>query len=43
MIEQPWLNMQVTLEGDRMYVKLMNGKANEVVPIFPLVNYSVMV
>jgi sensor histidine kinase YesM len=29
MIEQPWLNMQVTLEGDRMFVKLMNGKANE--------------
>ena len=29
MIEQPWLNMQVTLEADRMYVKLMNGKATE--------------
>ena len=29
MIEQPWLNMQVTLEADRMFVKLMNGKANE--------------
>ena len=29
MLEQPWLNMQVTLEEDRMFVKLMNGKANE--------------
>ena len=31
MIEQPWLSMQVTLEEDRIYVKLMNGKASEVV------------
>ncbi|MBO9199668.1 MULTISPECIES: sensor histidine kinase [Niastella] len=30
MIEQPWLNMQVTLENNNMYVKLMNGKVNEV-------------
>jgi sensor histidine kinase YesM len=29
MLEQPWLNLQVTLEEDRMFVKLMNGKANE--------------
>lgn len=29
MLEQPWLSLQVTLEGDRIYVKLMNGKANE--------------
>jgi LytS/YehU family sensor histidine kinase len=29
MLEQPWLNMQVTLEDNRMYVKLMNGKASE--------------
>jgi LytS/YehU family sensor histidine kinase len=29
MIEQPWLNMQVTLEEDRMFVKLINGKTNE--------------
>jgi len=31
MLEQPWLSLQVTLEGDRMYLKLMNGKASEVV------------
>ncbi|WP_216823360.1 sensor histidine kinase [Niastella vici] len=30
MLEQPWLNLQVTLENNRMYVKLMNGKASEV-------------
>jgi sensor histidine kinase YesM len=30
MIEQPWLSLQVTLENDRMYVKLMNGKTNEI-------------
>lgn len=30
MLEQPWLNLQVTLEQNRMYVKLMNGKINEV-------------
>ena len=29
MLEQPWLNLQVTLENNRMYVKLMNGKASE--------------
>jgi sensor histidine kinase YesM len=29
MIEQPWLSLHVTLEKDRMYVKLMNGKTNE--------------
>jgi sensor histidine kinase YesM len=29
MLEQPWLSLQVTLEKDRMHVKLMNGKANE--------------
>ncbi|THU37340.1 two-component system sensor protein [Niastella caeni] len=26
MLEQPWLNLQVTLDNNRMYVKLMNGK-----------------
>lgn len=31
MIEQPWLSLQVTLEKNRMHVKLMNGKVNEVV------------
>jgi LytS/YehU family sensor histidine kinase len=31
MIEQPWLSLHVGLENNRMYVKLMNGKANEVV------------
>ena len=30
MLEQPWLNLQATLENNRMYVKLMNGKASEV-------------
>jgi sensor histidine kinase YesM len=30
MLEQPWLSLQVTLENNRMYVKLMNGKAGEV-------------
>lgn len=30
MLEQPWLNLQVTLENNSMYVKLMNGKASEV-------------
>jgi sensor histidine kinase YesM len=29
MLEQPWLSLQVTLEKDRMHVKLMNGKASE--------------
>lgn len=29
MIEQPWLNLQIRLEENRMYLKLMNGKANE--------------
>jgi sensor histidine kinase YesM len=28
MLEQPWLSLQVTLENGRMYVKLMNGKAD---------------
>ncbi|WP_207625878.1 sensor histidine kinase [Niastella populi] len=31
MIEQPWLSLHVTLEKDRMNVKLMNGKTNEVI------------
>jgi sensor histidine kinase YesM len=31
MIEQPWFSLQVTLEDDRMYIKLMNGKVNEIV------------
>jgi LytS/YehU family sensor histidine kinase len=31
MLEQPWLSLHVTLEKDRMNVKLMNGKANHVV------------
>jgi sensor histidine kinase YesM len=31
MIEQPWLSLRVTLEKDRMYMKLMNGKTNEIV------------
>ena len=31
MIEQPWLSMHVTLEKDRMYMKLMNGKPTDVV------------
>lgn len=30
MIDQPWLSLHVTLDKDRMYVKLMNGKTNEV-------------
>lgn len=30
MIDQPWLNLHVTLENNRMFVKLMNGKFNEV-------------
>ena len=30
MIEQPWLNLQVTIEKGRMYVKLMNGKASKI-------------
>jgi len=30
MLEQPWLSLQVTLEKDRMQLKLMNGKANEI-------------
>jgi sensor histidine kinase YesM len=30
MLEQPWLNLQVTLENNRMYAKLMNGKAKVV-------------
>lgn len=30
MIEQPWLSLHVSLENGRLYVKLMNGKANEV-------------
>lgn len=29
MIEQPWLNLQVRLEQNRMYIKLMNGKVNQ--------------
>ena len=29
MLEQPWLSLQVTLEKDRMHVRLMNGKASE--------------
>jgi sensor histidine kinase YesM len=31
MIEQPWLSLHVTLEKERMNVKLMNGKTNDVV------------
>jgi sensor histidine kinase YesM len=30
MIDQPWLSLHITLEKDRMYIKLMNGKTNEV-------------
>ena len=30
MLEQPWLNLQVTLEQNKLYVKLMNGKTNEI-------------
>jgi len=30
MLEQPWLNLQVMLENNRMFVKLMNGKASAV-------------
>jgi len=30
MLEQPWLNLQVTLENNGIYVKLMNGKVSEV-------------
>jgi sensor histidine kinase YesM len=30
MIDQPWLSLHVTLEKNRMYIKLMNGKTNEV-------------
>lgn len=30
MIDQPWLSLHVTLDKNRMHVKLMNGKANEV-------------
>jgi sensor histidine kinase YesM len=30
MLDQPWLSLHVTLEKNRMYVKLMNGKPNEV-------------
>lgn len=30
MIDQPWLSLHVTLDKDRMHVKLMNGKTNEV-------------
>ncbi|WP_205513445.1 sensor histidine kinase [Longitalea arenae] len=30
MIEQPWLSLQVSIENNRMYVKLMNGKSNNV-------------
>ena len=29
MIEQPWLSLHITLENNRMDVKLMNGKNNE--------------
>jgi sensor histidine kinase YesM len=30
MIDQPWLSLHVTLDKNRMYIKLMNGKTNEV-------------
>jgi LytS/YehU family sensor histidine kinase len=30
MIDQPWLSLHVTLDKERMHVKLMNGKTNEV-------------
>ncbi|WP_207511191.1 sensor histidine kinase [Longitalea luteola] len=30
MIEQPWLNLEVHIENNRMYVKLLNGKSNTV-------------
>jgi sensor histidine kinase YesM len=30
MIEQPWLSLQVNIENNRMYLKLMNGKSNNV-------------
>ena len=29
MIDQPWLSLHITLENNRMHVKLMNGKTNE--------------
>lgn len=29
-LEQPWLNLQVTIEQNRMFVKLLNGKTNKI-------------
>jgi sensor histidine kinase YesM len=29
MLEQPWVNLQVSLEGNHMQVKLLNGKSNK--------------
>jgi LytS/YehU family sensor histidine kinase len=31
MLEQPWLSLQIILENNRMFVKLMNGKAGVVI------------
>jgi LytS/YehU family sensor histidine kinase len=29
MLEQPWVNLQIHLKEDTMYMKLMNGKAKQ--------------
>ncbi|MBL7708582.1 MAG: hypothetical protein JNJ86_05895, partial [Chitinophagaceae bacterium] len=29
MLEQPWINLQVSLRGTQMQMKLMNGKTNQ--------------
>ena len=28
MLEQPWINLEITLQGKQMQVKLLNGKVN---------------
>ena len=28
-LEQPWISLQVTLQGQQMHMKLLNGKINE--------------
>jgi LytS/YehU family sensor histidine kinase len=28
-LEQPWINMQISLHGRQMHMKLINGKASE--------------
>jgi sensor histidine kinase YesM len=30
MLEQPWVNLQISLQGTQMQMKLMNGKTNQV-------------